>query len=134
MRFRTPLFRGSLLVAAFVMGAGTSCAFAQELQYLDSSKGQEAAPAAPAASAKKSRKSKKTEAPADAAAPQAAGKTGGQAGRPDRQFGELEGWSPGKTPPKPKDKYSSDNDGSSSAGSMPVKVGPSGNIGSGFSF
>ena len=134
MRFRTPLFRGSLLVAAIVMGAGTSCAFAQELQYLDTSKGQEAAPAAPA---KKSRKSKKAETPADAAAPQAAGapagKTGGQAGRPDRQFGELEGWSPGKTPPKPKDKYSSDNEGSS-AGSMPVKVGPSGNIGSGFSF
>ncbi len=52
--------------------------------------------------------------------------------RPDRQFGELEGWSPGKEPPKPKD---APNTGKSSGGeSMPVKMTPGGNMGTGFTF
>ena len=52
--------------------------------------------------------------------------------RPDRQFGELEGWSPGKEPPKPKD--SPNTNSSKGSESMPVKMSPGGNMGTGFTF
>lgn len=56
-----------------------------------------------------------------------------KAGGPDRQFGELEGWSPGKEPPKdPKDPNNSK--ASSSTGGAKVSTTPSGNMGMGFGF
>jgi hypothetical protein len=50
----------------------------------------------------------------------------------NRQFGELEGWSPGKSPPKPKDK---DEPKSTLGGSAPpVSVTPSGGMSVGMPF
>ena len=54
-------------------------------------------------------------------------------GRPDRQFGELEGWSPGKEPPKdPKDPNNAKS--SEDKGGTKVTTTPSGNMGMGFGF
>jgi hypothetical protein len=56
-----------------------------------------------------------------------------KAGGPDRQFGELEGWSPGKEPPKdPKDPNNTKS--SAPAGGAKVSTTPSGNMGMGFGF
>ena len=57
-----------------------------------------------------------------------------KAGGPDRQFGELEGWSPGKEPPKdPKDASSSSQGGPSGRGAR-ISTTPSGNMGVGMGF
>jgi hypothetical protein len=50
----------------------------------------------------------------------------------NRQFGELEGWSPGKTPPKPKEK----DEPTSKFGnrSVPVNMTPSGGMAVGMPF
>ncbi len=123
MRLSARRFRGSLLVAALIFG---SAAVAQELQ-LD----PKALDTGGAASSVQTKRGKgKKGAAADAGAQQTApGKPA--AGGPNRQFGELEGWSPGKAPPKPKD----DPNGSSAAPSKaPVSVSPSGNLGAGFTF
>jgi hypothetical protein len=73
---------------------------------------------------------------AEAAPRQAPGKPG--AAGPNRQFGELEGWSPGKAPPKPKDKYDADPNSASSSsaqsGKAPVSVTPTGNMAVGLPF
>ena len=107
----------------FVGGA----AVAQELQ-LDP-KALDTTGAATSVSTKRG-KGKKGAPAADAAtAPQAAGKPA--ANGPNRQFGELEGWSPGKAPPKPKDK---DDHTTPSMGKPPVSMTPSGNMGTGFAF
>jgi hypothetical protein len=124
MRSRARRFRGSLLIAALVIGAGAPLAVAQELQ-LDP-KALDVSGAAASATAK--RKGKKS----DAAAPQADGKP--QAGGPNRQFGELEGWSPGKAPPKPKDKYDPEPTAGKKEGGMPVGMSPSGNMSVGLPF
>ena len=56
-----------------------------------------------------------------------------KAGGPDRQFGELEGWSPGKEPPKdPKDPNNAKS--SEDKGGTKVTTTPSGNMGMGFGF
>jgi hypothetical protein len=114
-------FSGSLLVAAFVIGAGA--AVAQELQFdpkaLDTS----------GASSVQTKRAKGRKG-ADANGPQTPGKPQASSNGPNRQFGELEGWSPGKAPPKPKDK----EDSAPSGPKAPVSVSPSGNMGTGFAF
>ncbi|WP_036281967.1 hypothetical protein [Methylocystis sp. ATCC 49242] len=124
MRLRARRFRGPLLIAAFVIGAGAQGALAQELQ-LDPN----ALDASGAASVTTKRKGKKAAAPA----PQAAGKPGAQQGGPNRQFGELEGWSPGKAPPKT-DKDPAPTTAAPPKGSVPVGVSPSGNMSVGLPF
>ena len=57
-----------------------------------------------------------------------------KAGGPDRQFGELEGWSPGKEPPKdPKDASSTPAGGPSGRGTR-VTSTPNGGVGVGLGF
>jgi hypothetical protein len=121
MRLCSRRFRGSLLIAAFLVGGGA--AIAQELQ-LDP-KALDTTGAASSVSAKRTKGKK------GAAAPQAQGAAGKPAaGVPNRQFGELEGWSPGKAPPKGKDK----DDGAPASAKPPVTVSPSGSMGTGFAF
>lgn len=117
-------FRGFLLASAVIVGGA---AVAQELQ-LDS-KALDANGAAVSVQTKRGKGRKGAEA---AGQPAASGKpAAGGAGGPNRQFGELEGWSPGKAPPKPKDKQ----DDADAAPSRPaVSVSPSGNMGTGFAF
>lgn len=126
MGSRARLFRGSLLVAAFLIGAGAEAAIAQELQ-LD----PKALDTSGASSVQVKRKGRKG---ADAAAPQAApaGKAGASSSGPNRQFGELEGWSPGKAPPKPKDSH--DPDPTPNTRGNNVNVTPSGNMSVGLPF
>jgi hypothetical protein len=122
MRLCARPFSGSLLVAAFLIGAGAGAAVAQELQ-LD----PKALDTSGAGSVQTKRGKGKRG--ADANAQQgASGKPA--ANGPNRQFGELEGWSPGKAPPKPKEK----DDTPSTSAKPPVTVGPSGNMGTGFAF
>lgn len=128
MSSRARAFRGPLLAAAFMIAAGGLAASAQEVQFdpksLDAS-GAVSAPAKP--------KGKKAGAPQGSV--QGVGAAGPQqkGGRtPDRQFGELEGWSPGKAPPpKPGEK---ETPSSSAKGSMPIGVSPSGNMSVGLPF
>lgn len=116
--------RAGLLTLAFVFGvagasiAGASIAGAQELQ-LDP-KTLDAGAVKPA----KARKAKAKAGGQEAGAAQSGGKT------PDRQFGELEGWSPGKAPPKTKEQESR----SPSRNSGGVSVSPSGNMSVGVPF
>lgn len=49
----------------------------------------------------------------------------------NRQFGELEGWSPGKSPPKKKDK---EDDTPRFGGRAPVSMGNNGNMSVGMPF
>jgi hypothetical protein len=68
-----------------------------------------------------------------AVAPAGAAATGAKPGGkppPDRQHGELEGWSPGKAPPSPEEKDA----GSGASGRPAVNMTPSGNVGTGFTF
>ncbi len=59
-------------------------------------------------------------------------KSEGKAGKaPDRQFGELEGWSPGKAPPSEKKE---EKEGRFSKGKAPVNVTPSGGMAVGLPF
>ena len=60
-----------------------------------------------------------------------------KAGGPDRQFGELEGWSPGKEPPKdPKDPNNNTNNTKTTpaTGGTKLSTTPGGNMGVGFGF
>lgn len=115
---------GTLLAAVFL--TSTSAAVAQELQVdpsgLDTS----------GASVQVKRKGRKG---ADAAPPQAAAKPGAKpAGNgPNRQFGELEGWSPGKAPPKTKEEQDREERAAASKNGN-VNVMPSGNVGVGLPF
>ncbi|WP_442753432.1 hypothetical protein ACNHKD_10495 [Methylocystis sp. JAN1] len=119
MRLCARRFRGSLLIVALAFGGG---AVAQELQ-LD----PKALDTGGASSVQTKRgKSKRG---ADSATQQP-GRPAAAPNGPNRQFGELEGWSPGKAPPKPKDKQ----DDSTSSSKPPVTVSPSGNMGTGFAF
>lgn len=72
------------------------------------------------------KKAKGAVAPAGAAATNA--RPGGKP-PPDRQHGELEGWSPGKAPPSPEEK-----DANGGSGRPAVTMTPSGNVGTGFNF
>jgi len=120
MRFRRFLFV-AVAAGAFVLPAA-----AQELQF--DSKSLDAGAAQP--DGKKPAKS--NAAKSNAAKPKPAqGQTSGKAGG-DRQFGELEGWSPGKAPPKAKDKEADPFSNPSSHGG--IGVTPSGNMGIGLPF
>lgn len=127
MRLCARRFRGSLFVAAFVIGLGAEAAVAQELQ-LDP-KSLDTSGAASSVSTK--RKGKRAP---DAAAQPASGKPAASANGPNRQFGELEGWSPGKAPPKPKDKYDPEPQEQGKNSSVPVGMSPSGNMSVGLPF
>lgn len=111
-----------VLLSCFAISIATlalTSALAQDLQ-LDM-KGLEAPNKKPAA-----KKSKETSITSD---PSSERKSGG----PDRQFGELEGWSPGKEPPKdPKDPNNAKS--SEDKGGTKVTTTPSGNMGMGFGF
>jgi len=110
------------LAAALALGG---LARAQELQ-LD----QKALDAGVAAAGKKVRNTHALAPGAPAPAERKPGKP--QGGKtPDRQFGELEGWSPGKAPPKPKDK---DDATSSNPRGGGLGVSPSGNMSVGLPF
>lgn len=126
MSSRARAFRGPLLVAAFVIAAGGLAASAQEAQFDPKSLDD---PGAATASAKA--KGKKARAPQGSV--QGAGAAGSQQqGGQNRQFGELEGWSPGKAPPpKPGEKEAPSG---SAKGSMPIGVSPSGNMSVGLPF
>jgi opacity protein-like surface antigen len=59
------------------------------------------------------------------------GESGAKAAKAEnRQFGELEGWSPGKSPPKKKEEDKSSRLG----GSAPVSMTPSGGMAVGMPF
>ncbi|WP_330082647.1 hypothetical protein [Methylocystis iwaonis] len=127
MRLCARRFSGSLLVAAFVIGAGAAAA--QELQ-LDPKAFDPKALDTSGASSVQTKRAKGRKG-ADANAQQTTpGKPQATPNGPNRQFGELEGWSPGKAPPKPKDK----EDSAPSGSKPPVSVTPSGNMGTGFTF
>jgi hypothetical protein len=114
-------FRGSLLIAALLMGAvAAPVALGEELQ-LDSQT-LDASGAAAKTKGKKAKKQQQPQAAAPAAKPT---KPGG-----DRQFGELEGWSPGKAPPKPAEHES----GSAAPAKGPVGISPSGGMSVGLPF
>jgi uncharacterized low-complexity protein len=121
MRFMGKLIAASLasaLVLAPVVGA------AQELS-LDPNALDTSSASAPKTKAKKASHAKKSQPqPAASAAPQKPTKV------ENRQFGELEGWSPGKTPPKSKDKQDPVTPGKVA----PVSVSPSGGIAVGMPF
>jgi hypothetical protein len=114
-------FRGKLLVAALMIGSLAAPAFAEELsvdpQLLDSTGG---------ATKPKGKKGSKAKQPQNAPAP--AAKASGASG--DRQFGELEGWSPGKAPPKKKE----DDNSAPGLSKGPVGVSPSGSMSVGLPF
>ena len=85
-------FRGRLLATVLLTGVISAPAVLAEELSVDPN----ALDSTGAASKPKAKKPKQAAAPAATAA-KPTGKPGG-----DRQFGELEGWSPGKAPPKEK--------------------------------
>jgi hypothetical protein len=112
----------SLLIAAYLIAGSFQAASAQQLQ---------ADPGAPDASGSvttqpKAKKAKAQQSPRASAGQQPQGSGG------NRQFGELEGWSPGKAPPggKPKEEEKS----SQPKGALPIGVSPSGNMSVGLPF
>ncbi len=113
-------FRGTLLIAAVVIGAvAAPVAFAEELS-LDPKTIDTTGEGAKVKGKKASQTKQQANAPA--------AKTGKPGG--DRQFGELEGWSPGKTPPKEKERESPS--GAPSKG--PIGVTPTGGMSVGLPF
>lgn len=118
-------FRRSLAISVLLLGAlSLQGAFAQELSLdpnsLDTSGGANSASEKPA---------RKKAARPSAAGPSA--KADDKSKAENRQFGELEGWSPGKAPPKPKkDEAPTGKFG----GSAPVSVTPSGGMSVGMPF
>jgi len=87
--------------------------------------GQLDAKDAAAAEGKSKSKSKKS---AQQKAQQQPSGTQARSGKPggDRQFGELEGWSPGKTPGATTSSGKKEEDPSGSSSSTPVSLSPSG--------
>ncbi|RNJ51626.1 hypothetical protein [Methylocystis hirsuta] len=115
---------GPLLCAAFLIAAGPQVASAQQLQ---------ADPGAPNASGSVTTQPKAKRAKAQQSPRAGAGQQQQQqGGSGNRQFGELEGWSPGKAPPGGKqteaEKPASPN------GKLPIGVSPSGNMSVGLPF
>jgi hypothetical protein len=125
-------FGGSLLAAVFL--AGTAAAVAQEVQFDSKALDTKALDTSGASAAPAKRKGKKAAAAPDSQPQQPAAQGGAKPGA-NRQFGELEGWSPGKEPPKPKDKYDPDaKSATSPAAAGRVNVTPSGNMNVGLPF
>jgi hypothetical protein len=108
------------LLAAFLIAAGAQGATAQQLQVdpsaLDASGAVSTQPRAKKAKAQQSPR---------------AGASQQQQGGGNRQFGELEGWSPGKAPPG---KQTEEGKPSSPSNKMPVGMSPSGNMSVGLPF
>jgi len=115
---------GPLLCAAFLIAAGPQVASAQQLQ---------ADPGAPDASGSVTTqpKAKRAKAQQSPRASASAGQQQQQGGAGNRQFGELEGWSPGKAPPG---KQKEDEKPNSPNGKLPLGVSPSGNMSVGLPF
>ncbi|PPC85126.1 MAG: hypothetical protein CTY36_19135 [Methylocystis sp.] len=116
----------SLLIAAYLIAGSFQAASAQQLQ---------ADPGAPDASGSVTTQPKAKKAKAQQSPRANAGASAGQqqqGGGGNRQFGELEGWSPGKAPPggKPKEEEKS----SQPKGALPIGVSPSGNMSVGLPF
>lgn len=111
---------GPLLFAAFLVAAGGGVASAQQLDpsALDTSGSVSTQP--------KAKKAKAQQSPRAGAQQQQQ-----QGGAGNRQFGELEGWSPGKAPPG---KEKEAETPSSPAGKMPIGMSPSGNMSVGMPF
>ncbi|MFO1101929.1 MAG: hypothetical protein U1E20_03370 [Methylocystis sp.] len=111
---------GPLVLAAFLATAGGGVASAQQLDpsALDTSGAVSTAPKAKKAKAQQSPRA-------------GAQQSQQQGGGGNRQFGELEGWSPGKAPPG---KEKEAETPSSPSGKMPVGVSPSGNMSVGLPF
>lgn len=111
----------SLLIAAFLIAGGPQVALAQQLQAdpgsLDASGSVTTQPKAKRAKAQQS--------------PRAGASQQQQGGAGNRQFGELEGWSPGKAPPG---KQKEDEKPASPNGNLPIGVSPSGNMSVGLPF
>lgn len=118
-------FRGPLLLAAFVIAVGAHAARAQELQF-----DPRALDASGAATAAKP-KGKKAR---PAAGAQAGGKAGPQQGGANRQFGELEGWSPGKAPPAKPGEVKKPEKTEDEVKAPPIGMSPSGNMSVGLPF
>jgi hypothetical protein len=114
-------FHGRLLAAAVLLAVTATVAVKAEELRLDPSALDPNAGSAARPKAKKGAKAK-AEAAAKPAKPAKAGS--------DRQFGELEGWSPGKTPPKEK----KDETPSGEASKAPVSLSPTGNMSVGLPF
>ncbi len=114
----------SLLIAAYLIAGGPQAASAQQLQVdpgaLDASGSVTTQP--------KAKRAKAQQAPRAGAGQQQ------QGGGGNRQFGELEGWSPGKAAPGGKQKEKADETPSSPNGKLPIGVSPSGNMSVGLPF
>jgi hypothetical protein len=110
---------GPLLFAAFLVAAGGGVVSAQQLDpsALDTSGSVSTAPKAKKAKAQQS--------------PRAGAQQQQQGGGGNRQFGELEGWSPGKAPPGKEKEAETPN---SPNGKMPIGMSPSGNMSVGLPF
>lgn len=116
---------GPLLCAAFLIAAGPQVALAQQLQ---------ADPGALDASGSVSTQPKAKRAKAQQSPRAGAGQQQQQGGAGNRQFGELEGWSPGKAPPGGKQKEKEGETPSLPKGGLPIGVSPSGNMSVGLPF
>lgn len=119
MRLRSHLSIVVVLACAALAGAAAAQEWSLDTKSLDTGALGAAAPA----------KSKK----AGAAVPRqdAGGKPDKGAPKTEnRQFGELEGWSPGKSPPKKKDK----GDDAPRFGKAPVNMNSTGGMGVGMPF
>lgn len=115
------LSRAPLFLVSFLIAAGMQAAVAQQLQVDPSALDASGSVSAPS----KARKAKAQQSQRGAGQQQ-------QQGGGNRQFGELEGWSPGKAPPggKPKEEEKS----SLPKGGLPIGVSPSGNMSVGLPF
>ncbi len=115
---------GPVFLAAFLIAAGGEVALAQQLQVdpsaLDASGAVSAQPKAKKAKAQPSQRTGVQQQQ--------------QQGGGDRQFGELEGWSPGKAPPGKEGKEKEAGQPNAPNGKMPIGVSPSGNMSVGLPF
>ncbi|MFA6205119.1 MAG: hypothetical protein WC689_02820 [Methylocystis sp.] len=122
------LIASCLIVAACLIAGGPRAASAQQLQ---------ADPGAPDASGSVTTQPKAKRAKAQQSPRANAGASAGQqqqGGTGNRQFGELEGWSPGKAPPGGKQKEKEGETSSPPKGGLPIGVSPSGNMSVGLPF
>jgi hypothetical protein len=112
---------GPLFLAAFLVAAVGGVASTQQLDpnALDTSGAVSTAPKAKKAKAQQSQRA-------------GAQQSQQQGGAGNRQFGELEGWSPGKAPPG--GKQAEDDKSSPPKGGLPIGVSPSGNMSVGLPF
>jgi len=116
------LSRALPFLVSFLIAAGVQAAVAQQLQVDPSALDASGSVSAPS-KARKARAQQSQRGP---------GQQQQQGAGGNRQFGELEGWSPGKAPPggKPKEEEKA----SLPKGGLPIGVSPSGNMSVGLPF